>query len=253
MRAERKGAELVVYADAMNEATVVAAEMNSAEFRAVAVRHPPDAFLVPQHRVVHAAVREAHRRGLGADPATLSRLSNGEVDVAYLAELLAGRPDVPAPATLRFALDQLLWDKHRHQALTGPVNALLESIQKGEEPQRVQGLARVVAASFDGWGAREHLLDPEELVRQQVADIRLRMAGRSVYPFGLRGLDFYEVAPGQDEKTARRRLLPGAAPGLVTVVTGLKSAGCCTGRGRCRAGRPSSSWPACRSGGRART
>jgi replicative DNA helicase len=225
MKAEKKGAELVLYADAMNEATVVAAAMISPEFRGAISRHAPDVFLVPEHKIAHQALREAHKRGLGSDPATLSRLSNGEVNVAYLAELLASRPDLPAPQTLKFALEQLLWDKARHTGLTGPVNSLLEAIQKGEEPARVQGLARAVAASFDGWSERKYLLDPEELVRRQVSDIRLRMLGRNVYPFGLKGLDFYEAAPGQDEKTARRRILPGAAPGRVTMITGQTGSG----------------------------
>jgi hypothetical protein len=223
--AEKKGQELVVFADAMNEQVIIAAEMISAEFRAVVVRHAPEAFLVPQHKVAHAAIRTAHRQGLGCDPATLARLSNGEVDVTYLVELQAARPDLPAPESLRFAVDALLWDKQRHTALTGPVNALLEAIRKSEEPARVQGLARAVASSFDGWGERKHLLDPAEVVRKQVADLRERMAGRRVYPFGLKGLDYYEPAPGQDASTTRRRLLPGAAPGMVTIITGMRGSG----------------------------
>ena len=220
MKAERKGADLVLVADAFNEQVVFAAAVHQQEFRATVVRHPPDVFHAgPQHRVIWTAVREAHKRGLACDPATLSRLSNGQLDVAYLTEVLQARPDVPPPQNLRHAVDALLWDHQKHVALTGPVNALLEAMLKDGEPSRVQGLARAVSSSFDGWGERKHLLDPEELVRRQVEDIRLRMAGRTVYPFGLKGLDFFDPAPGAPPESARRRILPGAAPGRVTVVT----------------------------------
>jgi len=225
MRAEKKGADLVLVADAFNEQVVLAAAMIDDAFRQQAVRHAPDVFHVAQHRVAWGALREAHKKGLKPDPATLSRLSNGAVDVAYLADVLRERLDVPGEANLRAAVDALLWDHQKHVALTGPVNALLEAMMEGADVARVQGLGRAVAASFDGWGARKHLLDPEELVRTQVDDIRRRMGGTHIYPFGLAGLDFYDPAPGQPSSSARRRILPGAAPGRVTMITGSTGSG----------------------------
>jgi archaellum biogenesis ATPase FlaH len=189
------------------------------------VRHAPDVFHVPLHRVTWAALREAHKQGLKPDPATLSRISGGQIDVAYLASVLEQRPDLPAPANLKAAVDALLWDHQKHVALTGPVNALLEAMTSGADASRIQGLARAIPASFDGWGTRKHLLDPEELVRAQVGEIRRRMGGTHVYPFGLRGLDFYDPVPGQAASTARRRILPGAAPGRVTMITGSTGSG----------------------------
>src|ERR1019366_5534816 len=225
MKAEKKGADLVLTADAFNEQVVLGAAMIDDAFRSHAVRHAPDVFHVPLHRVTWAALREAHKQGLKPDPATLSRISGGQIDVAYLASVLEQRPDLPAPANLKAAVDALLLDHQKHVALTGPVNALLEAMTSGADASRIQGLAGSVAASFEGWGGRGHLHDPDELVREVVADIREAKAGRHVYPFGLRGLDYYDAVPGRGEANAERRLVPGAAPGLVTIVTGMRGAG----------------------------
>lgn len=225
--AETKGRELVFRNDPTNEAVVIAAALCSGEraaaFRKEAVRHPPDAFLTPEHATIWKAVREAYNRNLPPEPATLNRLSGGDVDIAYVAELMAARPDVPDDETLRFALDALAWDRQKHVAVTGPIEGLLDAIQKGADPERVRGLARAVSASFDGWGARQHLLDPQELVRQQIADMRERMVGRAVYPYGVPGLDFFDPVDGAEEN--RRRMIPGAKPGQVTVVTGVPGSG----------------------------
>jgi replicative DNA helicase len=218
---ETKGRELVFRNDPVGEQCVIAATLVSPEVRrALAERHAPDVFLVPEHRAIWQALREAVRRGLGADPATLSRLSGGEVDASYLAELMRARPDPPDEKTLAYWVEQLLWDRQRHTALTGPISGLLEAIETGEEPSRVRGLARAVAASFDGFGERKHLLDPDELIREQVADVRKRMAGRAIYPFGIPGLDFYDPCDRESW-----RMVPGTAPGLLTVVTGVPGAG----------------------------
>jgi hypothetical protein len=224
---DAKGRELVFRADPTNESVVIAAEIaggdRSAAFRALACRHPPDAFLVAEYAAIHKAVREAEHRGLSPDPATLARLSGGQIDITLVTELMAARPDVPDDGTLKFALEQLAWDRQKHIAVTGPIDLLLQAIQKGDDPERCRGLARSVSACFDGWGDRKYLHDPEELVREQIADVRQRMAGRAVYPFGLPGLDCYEAKlPGEEPK---RRMLPGAAPGQVTVVTGVPGSG----------------------------
>lgn len=216
--ADKKGRELVFRVDQVNEQVVLAAALVGAEFRKDAVkRHRPDCFLTQEHRVAWQAIQEAEKRGLGCDPATLNKLAGGEVDVAYLVELVGARPDCPPPETLAYHVGQLLWDRQRHQALTGPVSGLLESIQQGEQPERVRGLARAVAQSFDGWGDRRYLHGAEALVASQVADLRARMAGRAVFPFGLKGLDRF------DDNTPR--IIPGARPGGVTVVTGVPGSG----------------------------
>jgi hypothetical protein len=238
-----KGRELVFRADSRNEQIVLAAAMaggtRAEEFRKAAVRHPPDAFLTPEHATIWKAVREAENRRLPPDPATLARLSGGEVDLLYLTELMAARPDVPDDATLAFVLEQLAWDRQKHVAVTGPIDQLLQAIQKNEGPERVRGLSRAVSACFDGWGDRRFLHDPAELAREQIADVRRRQKGLASYPFGLDGLDYYEAVAGQEPK---RRVVVGAAPGLVTIIAGWSGSGKSTlaarlALGMARAGR----------------
>jgi DnaB-like helicase C terminal domain len=236
MAFEEKGRELVFRVNQHAEQVVLAAEIVSAAFRKEFARNPPDVFLTEEHRVTHAAIREAEHRGLGCDPATLNRLSSGNVDVAYLADLLAARPDVPDEPTLRFHVEMLLWDRQRHMALTGPISSLLEALQKGEVPERVRALSRGVVDCFEGWSDRRHLADPEELIRDQLVDLRLRMSGRAVYPFGIAGLDFIDPPPeiellkplkwrGNAILNVEHRMIPAAAPGQVTVITGIPGSG----------------------------
>jgi replicative DNA helicase len=125
------------------------------------------------------------------------------------------------PANLEFHVETLLWDSTRASAVEGPIASLLEAVQnQREEPARVRALARSVSQAFEGSGTN-YLLEAKELVRAQVAEIDKRIGGKS-YPFGIEGLDFYEQEEGEPP---RRRLLEGAAPGLVTVVTGVPGGG----------------------------
>lgn len=223
MIGERRAVELVFQADPITEQVVLAAAMADEKIaRELSGKIPPDSFLAAAHAASWVAIRETVRRGLGRDPATIAKLAQGAVEVAYLAEIASARPTAPDRPTLDFHVGQLLWDRQRHVAMTGPVAALLEAVEKNESPERVRTLARQIGTSFDGWSDRRHLHDPEELIRQQVADARLRMAGRAVHSFGIDGLDFYDDA---SEQPGARRMVPGAAPGLVTVVTGCPGAG----------------------------
>ena len=218
---EMKGRELVFRNDPIGEQQVLAALLADETLRKEFVaRHPADVMLVPEHAAVVAVLKEAVRRGLAADPATLARLSGNAVDSAYLAELMRARPDAPDRKTFDYWVEQLLWDKRRHTVLTGPLSSLLEALDKNELPDRVRGLARAVSTSFEGVGGREFLLDPEELVRSQIEDVRRRMSGRAIYPFGIPGLDYYDVADKQSW-----RMVPGTAPGLVTCITGVPGVG----------------------------
>jgi hypothetical protein len=90
-----------------------------------------------------------------------------------------------------------------------------------EEPERVRALARHVADAFQGGAGRGRFLAVgEEVVRAQMAEVRKRIAGHATYTYGIKGLDF-------DLETGERRVLPGPAPGQVTVFTAVS--GCLAG------------------------
>lgn len=226
--AEGKGRELVVHNNPQNEAACVAMCLcggaRADEVREKAYRlFSPEAFHTSEYAAMWKAMREAHRRKLPPDPVTLVKLSNGEIDLALLTELMAARPDVPADATVEDVLATLAWDHQKKLAVVGPIEGLMRAIQDNEDPAKCRSLARQVAGSFDGWGDRRYLHDPETLVREQMADVRSRQAGQASYPFGLPGLDYYETASAGEQP--KKRIVAGTAPGLVTILTGWSSSG----------------------------
>lgn len=219
---EAPASELVVQVDSVNEQVILAAALVDDALRKDLVRRlAPECFLTPPHPSAWAALRELDRKNLAYDPAAIRRIAP-DVDVNYLASLEQARPD--PPSNIEWHVDALLWDKQRATASTGPVASLLEALRdQRAEPERVRALARHVGSSFDGQTGREMLHDTDVLVTQQIADVRQRVAGRALYPFGIRGLDKYDVADEHGQYPPR--LLPGAAPGGITIITGVPGGG----------------------------
>jgi replicative DNA helicase len=214
--------EVTFHQDTQNEQVILAAALVDEPTRkALLQRIVADHFLTPEHRALWAVLKDITRRQLAYDPATVAKLSGGAIDPAYLGQLADARPDVPE--NLDYHVGEMLWDKAKHTALTGPISALLEALQNPKEtPERVRTLATQINQSLRGYEDRRHLLDAEELIRSQMQEIRARIAGHAIYPYGVKGLDFYEAVANQPR---RRRIIPGAAPGQVTVVTGTPGVG----------------------------
>lgn len=210
--------EVVLQHDLINEQVVLAAGLLDSK---LAIRLQPDHFLAPVHKAAWSVVQEMHRRKLEFDPATFQTLCGASVDVPYVLSLAEARPDIPA--NLEHHVEMLLWDKARHTCTTGPVAQLLEAIRDPREnPEKVKSLARSVSTSLDGYKDRSFLRDGKSLVLQQMDDLRERRAGRRSYEFGLKGLDFFEEHPGVPPQ---RRIIPGPAPKMVTVVAGVPGSG----------------------------
>lgn len=177
---------------------------------------PTDTFYAPEHRAVREALGEMRRRKLTFDPATIGRL-NPDINLRLIEQLPAARPDVPD--NLDFYLNTLLWDRRRAQATQGPISSLLEAIQNPkEEPERVRAIARQVAEAFEGdHGRARYLRNPADVVQQMMTSLRRRAEGDAFFPYGIRGLDYYE--------DGTKRLRPGASPGTMTLVTALSGSG----------------------------
>lgn len=206
---------LAVPIDPVNEQAVLAAALMDGAARAQLVRKvKADHFLVQEHRVLWTAIAALQHRGVEPDRAAIARECS--VDPAYLDEVVLLAPT--SSGGVAYHVDALLWDKQRALAVEGPIKDMLESIRDPRSaPDRLRALARRVAETLGGHGSGRYLFDPTELARQQAAEVRERMAGRRCYPFGIKGLDYYE--------DGTRRVLMGAAPGKVTVVTGLSGSG----------------------------
>ena len=209
--------EVTIHHDPVNEQIIIAAACVDVETRLMLVeRTAPDSFLVEQHRIIWNGIRDLTQRKLDFDLATLQQLVGDNLDVSYLTDLVRSRPRLPE--NLKFHLEALAWDRQRAVAVTGPVSALVEGLRNPREaPERIRALARAVGESFLGHGT-SFLIDPKELVRQAMTNIQERLDGYAVYPFGIEGLDLYI-------DSGRRRMIPGAFPGGITVLTGVPGSG----------------------------
>lgn len=214
-----KAGEATLEVDSLNEVVIVAAACASPELRRVLVsRVPSDYFHDPKNAAIWSAIRELERRHLGFDVATLATLSAG-VDSTYLAQLIELRP--APPPNIEHHVRTLEWDRARVNVWIGPLQGLVTAMRDPRtEPDKVRALALQVARSFDGFGDRGLLLDPQQLVRDQMEDLRKRRAGAAIYPFGIRSLDDLV-----DQKTGKPLLIPGAAPGKITFITGVSGSG----------------------------
>jgi hypothetical protein len=212
--------EVVIPTDVVGEQVLLAATL--ADWRGSGAglldRLQPDLFTEPRHRVLWGALRDMRQRRLEYDPATVLRLTGDRAAADYLAGVADARPD--PPADLDFHVGNVEWDRQRVNLATGPLPSLLEALRDpAAEPDRVRALARSVGESMaGGTGSGRWLHDQTGIVREQMAEVRKRVAGHASYPYGIRGLDV-------DLERGARRIIPGAAPGMVTLVTGCSGSG----------------------------
>lgn len=215
------GAVEIPMPDVVNEIVVIAAALVDAEVRGKLVPTiPTDNFFGEGHPEIWGVVKEMHRQGLHYDPATVRQLSGGAVDPDYLDAIVAQRPAVPP--NLAHHVEMMRWDRARVEAIRGPVGNLVKALRDPTtDRDRVRQMARQVSQAFEGHGATRYLRDPEVLVREQMAAIQKRRGGVACYPYGVDGFDRY----ADGEKAGQWRMIPGLAPGQVTVVTGVPGSG----------------------------
>lgn len=201
--------------DPVNEAVVIVVAVTDPEQRKLLVRRlTPDNFLVRENRETWAAIQETQRRGLAVDAASLAAVGGAEIG-SYVTMLLA---NVAPPANVEFHVVNVLWDSTRAASARGPVPAFLEALRDPRAlPSTVRSRARQVAACYDGYEDRRYLLNPQEMVREQMRDIQERVAGRAIYPYGVPAIDYNpdgSLRPGT-----------GAAPKQITILTGVSGGG----------------------------
>jgi replicative DNA helicase len=208
--------------DVGNEQVVIAAACADDKVRArVSKKITIEHFFAQEHRNIWRSILELERRKLEFDVATIQQLFAGDVDIELLNSIIDARPEVPA--NIDHHIDALLWDKARLQSAQGPLAKLVEAIQSPlESPDTVKSIARQVCSSLEGFASRKYLRDPTELVSEQVKQIAGRGEGVRSHDYGIPGLDYIEL---DSLGVRRRRMTPGAAPGQITVVTGLSGAG----------------------------
>lgn len=207
--------------DPINERFVVGSAIASSEIlkRLLSTVYP-DHFQEKQHRLIWEALREIGHRKLVPSPHAIVQMVEG-IDFEYLTTLIEEHPkEVP---NINFHLDRLKWDRTRIQGLTGPIDALVRELNNPQaEFDRVRSLARQVSSHFDRTADTKFLLDPIELSEMATRERQKRREGIAVFKYGVPGLDDYEPEPSG---YVRPRLLPGAAPGKMTVIVGVPGSG----------------------------
>lgn len=214
--------ELVIPHDVIGEQVVLAATV--VDWNGIGAelldRHHPDVFVEERHRILWAAFRAMRARRIEFDWGILQRqLGTDRESRAYMEDLVERMPDVPD--TIAQHVENLLWDRRRIQLATTHIPPLLEALQNpSEEQDRVRALAMHVGewGKARGSSLSQWVHDPEEIVRESMAEIRKRVAGHASSPYGIRGLD-------TDLDTGKRRMIPGAAAGQITVLTGISGSG----------------------------
>lgn len=169
-----------------------------------------------QTREAHAAwevLLEAHRRGVVPDEIGLRSLTD-----ARTAKWMYDCGRFASGVNLDVLIATLQWDAARIQASRGPLRALLAAMANSKsEPDQVRVYAKQLVLSLQGVGERPHLLAPEVLVSTAMREVEQRVAGHAVFSYGLPGLDKHD--------SGEQRMVPGTAPGLMTVLTGITGGG----------------------------
>jgi replicative DNA helicase len=215
----------IIPVDSINEVVIICAAITDPERGAkLLATLPPDSFYGTGHAAIWTGLQDIQRKGLHYDPATLQQVTAGHADAAMVERYLEKRP--AAPPNLAHHVEALHWDRARVEATRGPIQGLLDALRDmRSEPEKVRAMARSVGSSFDNAaGSQRWLRDPEQLVHEQMAIVLARRDGLGWHPFGFPGFDIYGREDGE-EKEGHRRVVIGAAPGKVTLVTGTPGSG----------------------------
>ncbi len=216
--------------DPLNERIVLAAAMTDPVLlQRLTKRLPTDRFFIDEkHKHVWNALVALESQSLSYSPGTVSQLSGGAVTPEELQQIqgavaLGGQ-------NIDHHVEQLEWDITRIKAAEGPLNDLLDALQNPTTTKaRMRALSRAVGSAFDIGSTNDLTRGRSELVNQTVADLQHRMSGIACYEYGIPDLDCYEQT---HQQAGQPRLVPGAHPGGITVVTAVSGSGKSTLCGR---------------------
>ena len=211
--------EVVVQFDILNEQVVIAAALTLDDQRVRLCRQVNASLLHSEmHKSAWRLVEHMAERKLSWDGGAVLRTVCADAGLlVYLDDVV--RHAHTTGRNIGEHVSRLMWDAARMRAASGPLPDLLTAIKdSGAEPGDVRGAARRVLECFDGHGDTSAMPAPGTTSEEQAVEIRLRSTGRATYPYGIKGID-YEA----DGETPL--LVPGAAPGRITIVTGVSGSG----------------------------
>lgn len=201
-----------VHHDLSNEQVVIAAALADEDTCERLITLPADLFLADDHIEIWSTLRDLHRQHLKIDVAAAARALSGKVEPEYLRDLLDAYP--APPANLGHHIANLRWDACRAEVVTGPLSDLLRVLSDPTATQeRVCALASAVSRTLNSGADREHYIrSTDSLIRDHMTEVAKRRE-RAIYPFGIEGFD--------DDGRGAPLMVPGVAPGKVTVITGV--------------------------------
>lgn len=220
--------------DPIGESAIIAAVIVSADARRRYLSLPSQLFVHPGHDAIWDCLQQIFGRGLSYDPVTVRQLSGGKIDPALIDGYLAARPELPP--NLSSFVDHLRWDAVRVGVAKTELPELLEAMRDHRaDPDKVRSLAKRLASAFDGVGTGRLRRSTEQIIAEHRETLTKRRQGQAHFPFGIEGLDLYGAHDfderHRDEQGRPRnlsgtpRLIPGAARGMTTVVTGVSGSG----------------------------
>lgn len=218
--------------DPIGEAAIIASVIVSADARRRYLSLPSELFLGAGHAEAWQVLQQVFERGLTYDPVTVRQLSGGRVDPAVLDGYVAVRPELPP--NLASFVDKLRWDAIRVAAAKEHLPPVLEALRDmTADPDRVRSLAKAFASSFDGAGSGRLRRSTAAILDDASRNLSKRRQGQAHFSYGFDGLDLYgpddyaEPRRGEEQRClgGTPRLIPGAAPGMVTIVAGATGSG----------------------------
>lgn len=202
---------LKVEHDLGNEQTIIASVLHSATLRdELTKKYPPDYFTDPQHTAIWAAMRALRQQALKFDIPALMNELGGAVPQDYIKDLMQSQTG-PA-ANIKNHVELLEWDVAKVRGIEGALTALLKGLKNNEKPGRIRALAKSTSVAFDIKIGQKYMKDPAALAASAAKQVRDR-AATGHYEFGIPELDYF------DDGTPR--MVPGAAPGDTTLITGV--------------------------------
>jgi len=202
--------------DTVNEQIVLAVALAHPTIRHGLVRRFRDGvpFIDKMHVSLWEVIVAMAGDNLEFDPATVQSYAGDEI-ADYASELVALRPDVPP--NLEHHVRALEWSIQRYQAVNGPLAELILQLRDPHTPKEaVTEAAKRLSTAFTN-GQSGALYDTASVITEQMVDIDKRVRGRAVYPYGIDGLDV--------DENGEQRIIPGAAPKRITLVTGVSGSG----------------------------
>lgn len=202
--------------DITGEQTILSAALASAHIRRVVARKFPtdNPFGNPENAKLWDVLVRLEADDVESDTASIGAIASRKV--ADYAEAIR-EENLVIPANIDWHLDRLAWGRLRQRAVQGPIGALLVAIKDPDaEKQKVTAALRELCEIFRE-SDRTAFFDIEEVIVKQLNAMKRRRDGCAIYPFGFKGLD-------EDDKGAPR-IIPGLAPGKITVLTGVSGSG----------------------------